>query len=171
MKLKNIILLVLIFYSLNSFCQPDDKRLIFNELLNTFLDSGIPEQLKLTSEYNKSKALFIEFKNIDKYAEAQTNMIKPQKIYVWYLETLFFYDIEYWLKPLNVSVRDKKAVIQFESCSWEKLDREYYRIKLYYKKGKNGWEIKKVKSLPDKDKCIRYSSNRKDNDLQTLKRK
>ena len=143
----------------------------------SFVSIVFGQELKFKSEFEtltweiisleelQSKLLTTAFENSNSiFIQADTNFIElGQEIssressphyFIWHCKTLFFYNIDFWLRPINVTIDQKKATYEFVTCSWFEQPRDYFEgiVSFIFKNGK--WKITNKKIKKVKKPCL-----------------
>ena len=157
-KVICIIVFVLTLTSI-SIGQQKYNEAVFIEL--TYKIVGLEELTNYiqTEIFESRKAIFIK---------ADTNFIglgretfdreSTPAIFIWHGKTLFFYYIDYWLKPIRVNIETDTSMYEFITCSQEKQKgRKYYKGVVTFTNTNGDWIItdKIIKEV--KDICVTYN--------------
>ena len=155
MKKTILLLLIISFASIYIYGQEKERENEFITLTYKIVNlEEINTNLQIDN-YEKMNSIFIQ---------ADTNFIGLGReifdrnsnpgIFIWHLKTLFFYDINFWLKQINVLINEDFAVYEFETCSSEKLDKKYYKGYVEFINQNGDWVINNKKINRTKNICL-----------------
>ena len=69
------------------------------------------------------------------------NKTSSPPYFIWHPKTLFFHQVDYWIKPTHVRIDENSAHYEFESCSQKKLPRKYFQGKIDFVKENGAWIV------------------------------
>ena len=109
----------------------------------------------VTDKFESTESIFVEADiNYVGPVHEIFNSNREPPYYIWHPETLFFYDIDFWLKPKRISINNRKAIYKFVTCSWVKQNRTYYIGTVRFKKENGTWIITKKKIKKTNEICL-----------------
>lgn len=139
-KTLALILLTLPFIKLVDGQNISDK--VFIDLTLEVINIKDVKSNLITETYEGKPGIFIKSDSIDYVEEVQFNK-RNLKIYFWTLESLFFYQVDYWMEPDPIFLNNGLVEYRFKTGSFSG-NHPNMQGKVMFHRAKKKWKIKDI---------------------------